>query len=388
LAKIYYITNLKLPTEKAHGYQIAKTCEALAKKGAEVELVMPFRESHIKEDIFDFYEVERVFGTEYLSGFDFRKWEGWLGAVWFWLHKRSFRRKVRKWARDKEGVFYTREDGVANELTKIGKKVFYEAHTWSRKVKRHLGYLRGMAGVITITESLRREYLEAGFSEEKVITAPDGVESKALESKVESHQVRKVKDKLGIVDEKVVMYVGSFQKWKGINCLVEAINELKVIFRQTQDINVKLVLVGSGPEEKNLRLKVDELGLRDEVVFTGFVERNKISELMAAADVLILPNSAQEDISRLYTSPLKMFEYMAAGRPIVASDLPSIREVLSEETVILVEPDNAEALAEGIREVLEDEELAERMAARAREEVKKYTWDKRAEQILKIIFNE
>jgi len=109
---------------------------------------------------------------------------------------------------------------------------------------------------------------------------------------------------------------------------------------------------------------------------------------LKSADVLILPNSGKKDVSRYWTSPMKMFEYMASQRPIVASDLSSIGEVLSENNSILVEPDNPQALAEGIKKVLDDKELSQRISQQAYIDVKKYTWDKRAQKILDFVKNE
>ena len=103
---------------------------------------------------------------------------------------------------------------------------------------------------------------------------------------------------------------------------------------------------------------------------------------LKAADVLILPNSAKEKISQFYTSPMKMFEYMASQKPIIASELPSIKEVLNENNAILVESDNFKALARGIEKALKDNELSDKISQRAYSDVQDYTWQKRAENIL------
>ena len=90
---------------------------------------------------------------------------------------------------------------------------------------------------------------------------------------------------------------------------------------------------------------------------------------------------AKEDISKYYTSPMKLFEYMAVGRPIVASHIPSIAEILNEENSVLVKPDDPEALARGIRFVLENNEFAEKISSQAYIDVQKYTWEARAKLI-------
>ena len=107
---------------------------------------------------------------------------------------------------------------------------------------------------------------------------------------------------------------------------------------------------------------------------------------LAAADVLALPNSGRESISARYTSPLKLYEYMASGRPIVASDLPSLREALTRgENAWLVAPDDPAALAAGIKSVLDDPEHAGAMAERARQDVQGHTWTARAERIVAFV---
>ena len=106
-----------------------------------------------------------------------------------------------------------------------------------------------------------------------------------------------------------------------------------------------------------------------------------MSGFLAEADVLVLPY-VDAELAVNYTSPLKLFEYMAAGKPIVAANLPSLREVLRDgENAVLVEPGSATALAVGLRRVLEDRALAERIARRAFNEVAEYSWDHRAERI-------
>ena len=105
---------------------------------------------------------------------------------------------------------------------------------------------------------------------------------------------------------------------------------------------------------------------------------------MKAFNVCAMPFPRNEHYA-YHMSPLKLFEYMASKRPIVASDLPSIREILNEESAILVEPGNPKALAEGIKKVLQDEELAKKLAENAHRDVQQYSWEKRAEKILEFM---
>jgi glycosyltransferase involved in cell wall biosynthesis len=111
------------------------------------------------------------------------------------------------------------------------------------------------------------------------------------------------------------------------------------------------------------------------------VEPAKVPDHLARCMILVLPNPASA-ISSRFTSPLKLFEYMAAGRAIVASDLPSIREVVRDNAqALLVAPGSPEALGEAIQKLIEDRALAEKVARSAYAEAPKYTWGRRAEKL-------
>jgi glycosyltransferase involved in cell wall biosynthesis len=125
-----------------------------------------------------------------------------------------------------------------------------------------------------------------------------------------------------------------------------------------------------------------EMKIQDRVLFHGQVSPREVRVHLQEAAVAVLPLT-QDLISASFTSPLKLFEYMAAGVPIVASDLPSTREILTPEVnAVLVPPNNPQALAAGIQRVLEDRDLANRIAQKALEDVMQFSWKKRAEKII------
>jgi glycosyltransferase involved in cell wall biosynthesis len=175
--------------------------------------------------------------------------------------------------------------------------------------------------------------------------------------------------------EPVVGYAGHLYAWKGVDVLLRALALVP---------DAHGLIVGGHPREPDLeRVKAlaQSLSIADRVTFTGLVEPATVPNYLARAMVLVLPNPASA-ISTHFTSPLKLFEYMAAGRAIVASDLPSIREVLRDnEQALLVPPGEAEPLAAAIRRVLEDRLLAERLARAAYAEAPQYTWARRAEKL-------
>jgi len=148
-----------------------------------------------------------------------------------------------------------------------------------------------------------------------------------------------------------------------------------------------LVIVGGSPQRRHLeelKVLVASLGLR-RVILTGFVPPVQVPAYLQAADLLALPNSGAAEISRLYTSPLKLFEYLASGRPVIASDLPSIREILTHGlNGWLVPPDDPPALAAGITTLLDAPDLGSALARQGRAIARQHTWLKRAEGLMEL----
>ncbi len=118
------------------------------------------------------------------------------------------------------------------------------------------------------------------------------------------------------------------------------------------------------------------------VNFTGFVQNNFVPQYLAASDVLLMPHSSRCSIAP-WMSPLKMFEYMASKRPIIASDLPVLHKHLTDgRNALLVEPDNPHALMEAIKNVKSNPENSRSLADTAYDDVRPYTWDNRARAVL------
>src|SRR5262249_4782932 len=152
---------------------------------------------------------------------------------------------------------------------------------------------------------------------------------------------------------------------KGVDTLVRAVPLLE---------GVHAVVAGGTPDEMaSLEALAARVGASN-LTMTGYLPPSSVPAILHAADVLVLPHSGRFTHSALYTSSLKQFEYMAMQRPIVASDLPSTREILhNEQSALLVPPDDPIALANGIRRALEDRELRERLSAEAYRAVQGHT---------------
>ena len=148
------------------------------------------------------------------------------------------------------------------------------------------------------------------------------------------------------------------------------------------------MIVGGVPSEDDLgRLQelARALGVQKRITFTGLVPRKRVPSLLADGDVLVLPTLAVGSLGN-YTSPLKLFEYMASGKPIVESNIPAIREVLTDEhNAVLVEPGDGEALGRGIKRVISDHGFAGRIARRAFDEATNYSWNQRAGRVMDLL---
>lgn len=364
---LYYIANIRIPTEKAHGIQIMKMCEAFSKQGIEVALIVPNRKNHIKADPFAYYKVNENFKIKKLPCIDTVKW----GRFGFWLETLSFGIQVILYSMFKEGIFYTRDESISALLKFFDKRVIWEAHRGSDNFFTQY-LVKCNTKIVTITKGLKAFYLSKGAKEENIYVSPDAVD---LQEFVINENKTSLKEKLGLSKErKTILYTGHLYSWKGANTLAQAGKEIP-----------KADFVFIGGTEKDISEYKKEYANFKNVKFLGHISHSEIPQYLKAADILVIPNSGKEDISRLYTSPMKLFEYMASMTPMIVSNLPSMREIVNESMVTFFEADNFESLAESINKVLENDEEPIIKAGKAFEEVKNYTWDIRAKQIYNFI---
>lgn len=369
--KLYYIANARIPTEKAHGIQIMKMCESFAKMGLDVELIVPDRINHLKSDAFSYYNTKKIFKIKKLFTIDLIR----LGRFGFFVQNLTFSLSafVCSLFRN-DNISYTRDELAAFFLSFVSKKVFWEVHEgrFNFFVRQNL---KRVAGIVVISDNLKNFLVNKGADKNRIFVARDGVDLKQFTLN-ESNQSCRLKLNLPM-DKKIILYTGHLYEWKGADILAEASKYL--------DNNFLVLLVGGLERDVN---KFKEKYSASNIDFIGWRSYDLMPYYMRAADVLVLPNSGKQDISRFYTSPMKLFEYMASGQPIVASDLPSFKEVLDNDSAILVEPDNPLDLANGIKRAIEDSDLAGRIARKAKLDIIKYSWEARAKNIIAFIKNQ
>jgi len=154
------------------------------------------------------------------------------------------------------------------------------------------------------------------------------------------------------------------------------------VAKLSDDDRIKFVFVGGADKDVENYRKNNQLS---NVLFLGQKKKEHIPKILKCADILLLPNIPVSEESFKYTSPIKMFEYMASKKPVIASDLPSIREVLNKENSVLVESGNPEEIISSINKLLGNQDLYNKIAKQAFSDVAQYTWENRAKKILKMI---
>ena len=375
--KIIYIANVRIPTEKAYGYQICKMCEEFSSQGVEVQLWVPARDTgQIKDDAFFFYGLKNNFIIKKIDSSDFYKYLESPGKFLFWLQSFWFLSYLIFIKIDKSAIIYTR-DAEINWIFRLrGYQTVFEAHNWPNKNWLYKFLIGRDTKVVAIARGLRDLFLKNNWLDGKILVAPDGVDLAKFDIDLSREQAR---NKLNLpLDKKIILYIGHLYEWKGAQDLVEAAALL--------DGNYLTVFVGGVDSDVTIfKEKNKALIENGKIVVYRHQPREAMPRWLKAADILVLPNKSREKISSHFTSPLKLFEYMASQRPIVASDLPSIREILNEKNCLFFKSDNAKDLVAKIIFLSEHQEIMDQIAKQAYLDVQNYDWGKRAKNIIKFI---
>lgn len=369
--RIAAITNSRIPSSTANSIQAMKVCEALAQVGHEVRLIAPA-------------ETEPAGWPQLAQHYGLRHE---FEVVW---------RPSRKAFRRLDFVWYARaaarEFGAALHYTWLPQCAAFDA--WSEMpviLEMHadvaglLGawwlrqFWRSSHGRLLVTTAALQRRLEEStrmeFPAAAVQVAPNGVDLERFDDLPSPAEARA---RLGLGEGFTVGFTGHFYAGRGLELLFELAQQLGAL---------RFLWVGGTPAAVNeWRQRLAE-ARQDNVVLTGFVDNARLPLYQAAADVLLMPYSSSvsassgQEISEII-NPMKMFEYMAAQRPIVTADLPVIREVLDETRAAFCPPSDTAAWKRALLELAADSGRRRMLAANARAEVEKYTWLRRAQRAL------
>jgi len=371
---------------------ILKFCEALKKNKANISLVIPYISKSGIQNIFDFYGVKTSFNIIPLPLFRLetkRYITSRINSLFPFLSLLIILFK-------KPDVLYVRDPSLLYILSKLKKKFPFlfknrllvaevhelvsdivPKHIRKEQHKREYFSYSTADKIVAMTNNLKRIMIERfSISTNKILVAHDGTDLtiyKPFDKKAS-------RQKLDIpLDKNIVVYTGHLYNWKGTKTLAEAVKNL--------DNTILYIVGGSEKDRSDFINFIRRRGIKN-VTLPGFVRPTLIPYYTASADVLVLPNTGKVNVAKYYTSPLKLFEYMAAKRPIIASDIPNLREILRHNvSALLVKPDDPEAFAKAIKKLLKNKALGKRLAKEAYKNVKKYTWYNRAKSVLRFLLS-
>jgi glycosyltransferase involved in cell wall biosynthesis len=380
--RLIYLSDAAIPSRSTNSIQTLRMCAAFASAGVDVTVAYPVRRSETPEgfagDLHAFYGVPATFYLRRLGGVPQRLIEGG-GSVSRSLRAARFGAYLVPAARPGGPPFvaYCRSF-LAAAVADLARRA-WGPRSACRSVALELhneppnrsGWrlLERMDALFPITGALRDVLLQrARLDPGRMNVEHDGVDLDDVNpGRLDRDASR---SRLAIEGTgPVIVYTGRGRPGKGVDVILDAAPSLA-------RIGAQVVVVG--------KIYVDDYLTRaaENVTLTGFVPPSDVTTYLAAADITVLPTTSDLHYAA-YTSPLKLFEYMASGRPIVASSLPTIREVLRDgENALLFDPGDAEALADAVRRLWVEPELRERLAAQAWKDVQEFSWKRRAERIL------
>lgn len=370
--KLCYLLHGRFPSERAHSTQIVKMCNALASHGVDVTLAVSDRATHIKETAEEYYGEPFHFAVQRVPVFDTvsrgSRWPRVFHRPLFFLEQLSYfwhLTGLRQF-----DVIYGREPTL---LYLIGRRVgfdrvVYESHDANTSFFARRLLAQGVKTVV-ISEGIRDAYRALGVPDAQLLVAHDAIDESFFEPAEDPQAARK---RLGITsDRPFAMYIGGFDAWKGVETFLAAAVHVP---------EVHFVAVG-GSATAVTRFQEQY----PQVQFLGSRPYRELRDNQQAADVLVVPNTAKNDLSAKYTSPLKVFAHLASGVPLVCTDIPSLRNAVPRDAAFWCASDDPSALAAAVRSALARPAEARTRTTRAREVAHAHTWSKRARAITEFI---
>jgi glycosyltransferase involved in cell wall biosynthesis len=365
--KLFYLSKARILSSEARSVHVMKMCAAFAAHDHQVTLFSPREKNAPDESPFAFYDVPPSFQLQH--GREIRRF-GKLGKkLWRW--------RLRGWVRSlRPDLIYGRDWSSLLAVAHLGVPFIYEAH-WLPELTHgstRLFVLPNFKRLVVISEALRRDFLDrfSELDESKVWVAHDGADPVSRDpqhAKAENAEDIKTLS---------VGYVGQLYTGKGIEIIEQLASRCPWAHFH--------IVGGRPPELASWKSRLAPMG---NVIFHGFVPHRETARYLRGFDVVVAPYQPKVkaakglEISR-WTSPLKLFEYMAHAKPIIASDLPVLREVLSEDqNALLVPPSDLEAWTHALERLRDDPKLRHRLGDTALANFEaKHTWSARADAVL------
>jgi len=374
--KIACITTSQIPSSTANSIQAMKVCHALKQCGADVRLWVPKFQTTSWDELAALYGLQEEFPVEWLS---FRKALKQYDFCWRAVEE------AKKWGAEvlytwalQSAVFAQRRmlttvmEFHDFPMGKIGPLLF-------KQYIQHQQKTLSLTTTTALAHGLEKRY-GFSFQQGSLQIAPNGTDPQRYANLPSPSEARR---QLGLEENVTVGFTGHFYRGRGVDLLLEiAINLPQVSF------------LWVGGKEEHVKPWREELKNRkiNNVTMTGFIPNQQLPLYQAACDILVMPygkkisGSSGGDIARVI-NPMKMFDYMASGRAIIASEIPVFHEVLSEQTALFCPPDDSQAWGNAIRQLAKNKALREKLAHNASQLSQQYSWAARAGKSLDLIRN-
>lgn len=377
------VANSRIPSQRAQGLQVIQMAAAFQRARVSTVLLHAKRKSRIElppgQDAWRYYGVNQ----DDLPRLEAIACVDWIDRVPRVLQYVPARLQEQSFAKNAARCVLasyagarvlSREIETAHFLCrKKHKRVFLELHRVpGGRLRRRalLACARHVAGIVAISGGVRDDLVKLGLEGDAILVEHDGFDARRFEHPPARASARAALNLPPSVP--LVVYTGGLLEWKGVDLLVDVARALPDAY----------FVIAGGMDADVQRLRQRAGGLAN-VRIEGFQPPERVPLYLAAGDLGVVPNRSKPAISARYTSPLKVFESMAAGLPLVASDLPSLREILTHERdAWLVAPDDVEALKAGIERLLGDAPLRAKLASALRARAPAHTWEARAQRIL------
>lgn len=284
------------------------------------------------------------------------------------------------------GVKLARFYGVPLVLEYNGSEIWMSRNWGSRLKYEYLSEkiellnLKRADLIVVVSKPMQKELSERGIDKDKILVNPNGVDPDRYSPDIDGGVIRK---KLGLTGKIVIGFIGTFGPWHGSEVLTEAFGRLLSSYPTYRE-NVRLLLIGEGVKLQEVRKLCKIYKLEDVCILTGLIPQAEGSFHLAACDILASPHVPNPDGSPFFGSPTKLFEYMAIGKGIVASNLDQIGEILRhDETAWLVTAGDPDAFKDGLKVLIDDVEKRNRLGKAARQDVvSRFTWQSHTERII------
>jgi len=382
--KIAYLSSSIVPSKSANSIHVMKMCQALSQNNHTIKLFAINDSRYIIpniNDVYSFYGVDDIFKIKYIK-------KNKLPFIRRYLYSYFASRIIKN---DNFDLVYSRDFFGTYILTKLRKDVVYECHNpnfnfldniiFKKIIKNE--YLKA---IIVISESLKNILIDKYkplLINSKIIVAHDGVDFDKVDKRISKSESKKLIEQ---DSEVIIGYSGHLYKGRGIELILE--------LAKLNSEYLFLIIGGNKNDIDKYKNIANEMDIRN-ILFMGYISNNVLFNYMSAVDILLMPyqNNVKAGKGKANTSkfmsPLKMFEYLALGKPIISSDLPVLKEVLIDNyNCLMAPPGDIQSWNVQLNKLVCNKDFRKKIAAQAKIDSKQYSWKLRAKKILNEILEE